>query len=183
MIVDDTNKESIEKKKREWPVGSKNFEKPPPATDRKLRSRTSKSTYIAAMKISMDLISYEDAISREDADLWRKAMDEEILSLTKNQIWTLKKLPKDRSTISCRWIFKSKLNTDGAIERYKAKLIEDLIKLKEQITLILICPLRIYKNCFGNSCQIWYRDDTIWHKNSFSQGSLEEDIYMQQPEG
>lgn len=118
-IEDDTNEESsLEKEKRGRPVGSMKFEKLPP-----LKSRTNKSAYIAAMKVSMDPVSYEDAISRENADFWRKAMDEEILSLTKNQAWTLKKLPKDRSAVSCRWVFKSKLNTDGAIECYKARLV------------------------------------------------------------
>lgn len=81
--VEDISREpSSRKAKKGRPIGSKNFQKLAPPTDRELRSRSNKSAYIAAMKVSMDPTSYEDAISREDA-LWKKAMNEEI-SLKKN---------------------------------------------------------------------------------------------------
>lgn len=116
QAIDDTSEESSPKKgKKGRPFGSKNFEKPAAPTDRELRSRSNKTAYIAAMKVSMDPVSYEDVISREDADLWKRAMDEEMSSLTKNQTWKLEKLPKGRSVVSCRWVFKSKLKTDGTL--------------------------------------------------------------------
>lgn len=40
-----------------------------------------------------------------------------------NKAWTLVEMPKDRSTVGCRWVFKVKYNADGKIERYKARLV------------------------------------------------------------
>lgn len=60
-----------------------------------------KSAHIAAMKVSLDPVSYEDAISRDDSALWKKAMDDEISSLSKNQTWKFKALPSGQHVISC----------------------------------------------------------------------------------
>ena len=65
-----------------------------------------KSTRIAAMKVSLDSILYEDTISREDSESWKQAMDSEMSSLLKNKTWELKSLPDGQSVVSCQWIFK-----------------------------------------------------------------------------
>lgn len=50
-------------------------------------------------------------------------MDEEIDSLFKNKTWDLLELPKGRSVVRCKWVFKLKRNVDGSVERYKARLV------------------------------------------------------------
>ena len=50
-------------------------------------------------------------------------MKEEIDSLEKNKTWELVKLPKDRKTIGCKWVFKLKKGVDGKVERYKSRLV------------------------------------------------------------
>ena len=50
-------------------------------------------------------------------------MKEEMDSLEKNKTWELVKLPKDRKTVGCKWVFKLKKGVDGKVERYKAKLV------------------------------------------------------------
>lgn len=50
-------------------------------------------------------------------------MDEEKTSLLKDQTWELEDLPAGQLVVSCRWIFKSKLQPDGTIKRYKARLV------------------------------------------------------------
>ena len=32
-------------------------------------------------------------------------------------------MPPDRTALPCKWVFKRKLNADGSIERYKARLV------------------------------------------------------------
>lgn len=32
-------------------------------------------------------------------------------------------LPKNKSTIGCRWVFKTKLRPDGTVERYEVRLV------------------------------------------------------------
>lgn len=54
---------------------------------------------------------------------WRKAMEEEISALKKNETWEKCRLPKGKKTVGCKWVFTIKYHTDGTIERYKARLV------------------------------------------------------------
>lgn len=88
-------------RKRGRPLGSKSYQKPIPPTDRVLRDRSNKSAHIAAMKVSLDPVSYEDATSRIDSALWKKAMDDEMSSLLKNRTWELESLLEGQPVVSC----------------------------------------------------------------------------------
>ena len=55
--------------------------------------------------------------------LCRPAMNGEYNVLMKNQTWVLTSLQQGRQPIKCKWVYKIKRNSDGTIERYKARLI------------------------------------------------------------
>lgn len=49
-------------------------------------------------------------------------MDDEYNALIRNQTWKL--VPRNgRPTITCKWVFRVKLNLDGFVARYKARLV------------------------------------------------------------
>ena len=50
-------------------------------------------------------------------------MDEEIRSIKKNATLELVSLPKGRKAIGVKWVYKTKKNAKGEIERYKARLV------------------------------------------------------------
>ena len=50
-------------------------------------------------------------------------MDEELSTLHKTSTWDLVHLPHGKSFVGCRWVYKIKTNSDGSIERYKARLV------------------------------------------------------------
>jgi hypothetical protein len=50
-------------------------------------------------------------------------MNEEFSALHKIDTWDLVLLPLGKSVIGCRWVYKIKTNSDGSIERYKARLV------------------------------------------------------------
>ena len=54
---------------------------------------------------------------------WKEAMDQEIEMIEKNQTWRLVELPKDAKCIGVKWVFKTKLNEKGEIEKHKARLV------------------------------------------------------------
>ncbi|KAH9784249.1 retrovirus-related pol polyprotein from transposon RE1 [Citrus sinensis] len=54
---------------------------------------------------------------------WEAAMNDEMRSLQKNQIWELVDLPPEKKPVGCRWIYTIKYKADGSIERYKARLV------------------------------------------------------------
>eukprot|EP00253_Pinus_taeda_P034555 PITA_34555 len=51
-------------------------------------------------------------------------MVDEITSLHKNEAWDLVELPDGRKPIGNKWVFKKKTNTEGKVEKYKARLVE-----------------------------------------------------------
>jgi len=54
---------------------------------------------------------------------WHTAMVEEIEALESNETWTIEDLPLGKKPISCEWVYRVKFNTDGSIQRYKARLV------------------------------------------------------------
>jgi hypothetical protein len=50
-------------------------------------------------------------------------MAEELQALEKTHTWDLVDLPRGKSVIGCKWVYKIKTKFDSTIERYKARLI------------------------------------------------------------
>ncbi|GKB75451.1 cysteine-rich receptor-like protein kinase 8 [Tanacetum coccineum] len=48
---------------------------------------------------------------------WCKAMDAELRALEENNTWEITTLPKDKKAIACHWICKTKLKSDGSLDR------------------------------------------------------------------
>ncbi len=71
----------------------------------------------------MEPTTLEEALALLQADQWKLAMEDEMQSLEQNETWTLTKLPAGRQPIQNRWVFKLKLDGDGAVRRYKARLV------------------------------------------------------------
>ena len=51
---------------------------------------------------------------------WIDAMDEEIDAIKRNNTWELVDLPKGKEVIGVKWVYKTKINADGKIERHKS---------------------------------------------------------------
>jgi hypothetical protein len=62
-------------------------------------------------------------VDSKDGNLWKRAMDEEMASLDKNEAWDLVELTTERNPIGNKWLFKKKLNAKGKLEKYKARLV------------------------------------------------------------
>lgn len=54
---------------------------------------------------------------------WRQAMKHEIQALENNDPWTMESLPLGKKAIRCKWVYRIKYNSDGSIERFKARLV------------------------------------------------------------
>lgn len=70
-----------------------------------------------------DPSNFKQAIESEHADLWRKAMEDELQSMKKNRVWSLVDANAAVKPIGCKWIFKTKRDSNGNIERHKAQLV------------------------------------------------------------
>jgi len=54
---------------------------------------------------------------------WKNAMEEEMSMIQKNKTWELVDKPENRKVIGVKWVFRTKLNADSSINKYKARLV------------------------------------------------------------
>jgi Reverse transcriptase (RNA-dependent DNA polymerase) len=122
-----------------------------------------------------------------EAPHWRQACATELAALHEMGAWVLAPLPHGRKALPCKWVFKRKLNSDGSLERYKARLV--LCGNRQQFG-------QDYTDVFSpvarrSSIRLFFAVvaslDLECHQldisNAFVQGDLSEHICMRQPPG
>jgi len=109
-------------------------------------------------------------------------MNEEFKFMQNNQVWDLVPLPKDKKLIGCKWIFKTKKNSEGNVERYKACLVAKGFTQREDIDFIETFSLVSSKNSFRTIMVLVVYLDLKLHqmhvKTTFLNGDIDETIYM-----
>lgn len=175
----------IEKRGRGRPLGSKNKpkEKPEPHS---MQTRTKLATQ-TAMHVALDPQSYDEAVSRDDAVEWRKAMDEEMTSLENNETWSLVKRPANRNIVTTKWVYKSKTKPDGTLERRKARLVARGFSQSQGVDYFeTFSPVVRYESVRCVLALAAAEDMEIRQfdvKTAFLNGKLNEEVYIEQPEG
>ncbi|KAL6321195.1 hypothetical protein AAG906_015539 [Vitis piasezkii] len=75
---------------------------------------------------NLALFAYGDPFYFEEpvkSTKWRVAMDSEIKSIENNDTWVLIDLFAGAKKIGVKWIYKTKLNKHGKVDKYKARLV------------------------------------------------------------
>ena len=119
--------------------------------------------------------------------MWYNAMNDELDSMKSSEVWDLVELPKWAKAIGCKWVFKTKRDLLGNIERYKARLIAKGFIQKEGIDYIeTFSPvskkdsLRIILALVAHFDLELQQMDV---KTAFLNGDLKDEVYMKQPKG
>ena len=114
-------------------------------------------------------------------------MDAEISAIQRNNTWELTYLPEGGKTIGVKWVYKTKLNEHGKIDKYKARLVakgytqqygidysEVFAPVARMDTIRLILAIAAQ--------EAWplYQLDV---KSTFLHGELDEEVYVDQPPG
>nr|GEV14763.1 hypothetical protein [Tanacetum cinerariifolium] len=58
-----------------------------------------------------------------ESDKWFNVMNVEMQSMKDNEVWELVDLPPNGKTVGHKWLFKKKIDMDGAVHAYKARLV------------------------------------------------------------
>ena len=113
-------------------------------------------------------------------------MDEEIRSIEKNNTWNLVSLPKHK-TIGVKWVYKTKKNFKGEIERYKTRRVAKGYNQKVGIdydeVFALVACLETIRLILSLPMQRKWRIHQLDVKSVFLNGVLEEEVYIEQPLG
>ena len=104
-----------------------------------------------------------------------------------NKVWTLVDLPDDRQAIENKWIFKKKIDADGNVTIYKARLVaNDFWQVQAVDYNGTFSPVAMLKSVRIMLEIAAFYDYEIWQmdvKTAFLNGFLKEELYMMQPEG
>lgn len=137
-----------------------------------------------ALFATADPINFEEAVKSEK---WRNAMDVEMEAIERNGTWELTDLPKDGKKIGVKWVYKTKLNENGEVDKFKARLVakgytqqhgvdytEVFAPVARMETIRLVVALAAQKG--------WgiYQLDV---KSAFLHGELNEEVFVEQPCG
>eukprot|EP00253_Pinus_taeda_P020671 PITA_20671 len=132
-------------------------------------------------------LCYQEAVEGSNSDKWKAAMKEEMMALSKNGTWDLVELPKGRKTVGCKWVFKLKRGVNDTEDRYKARLVAKGFSQKAGIDfheifspVVKIVSIRIVLALVALFDLELQQLDV---KTAFLHGDLDEEIYMEQPEG
>lgn len=126
------------------------------------------------------------ALTSTDQEKWQNAMEAEIKSLEANDVWDLVELPKDRKAVGSKWVFKLKVDADGSVERYKARLVaqgfSQKLGLDYDETFSPVVRFESVRTVIALAVQNGLKLHQLDVTTAFLNGELQEEVYMKQPE-
>lgn len=131
--------------------------------------------------------TYQEALASENKNSWKKAIDEELEALEKNNTWEYAILPEGKKPITSKWVFKIKRDTDGNVVRYKARLCAKGCQQKAGLDYSdIFSPTTRYDTIRILLAVVAQNDFEFMQfdiKTAFLYGDIDNDIYMTIPEG
>ena len=132
--------------------------------------------------------TYSEAMLSPQRELWELAIAEEISSLVENKFGSLVSLPPGKRALKTAFIFKTKYKADNSIERAKVRMVakgysqQEGIDYKE-VYAPTVKPTSIRILLYLAAVYDWEVLDQLDIKTAFLYGSVDEDIYIEQPKG
>src|SRR5258705_4538016 len=113
---------------------------------------------------------------------WWKAMEAEIQALNDCDVWELMNLPPDRKPIKCRWVYNVK--TDGRKQGHLVtKGFSQIPGIDFEETFSPVARFETVRLLLALSVLEDWEIKAIDVKTAFLYGNLDEELYMEQPEG
>ncbi|CAL8993586.1 unnamed protein product [Prunus brigantina] len=126
----------------------------------------------------------------EEADLdesWRNAMKAELDMIEKNNTCSLVDRPFGKPIIGVKWVYKTKLNLDGSVQKNKARLVAKGYSQKPGIdyneTFAPVARLDTIRTLIALAAQKEWHLYQLDVKSAFLNGVLKEEVYVEQPQG
>ncbi|WZZ37877.1 hypothetical protein YC2023_034136 [Brassica napus] len=127
---------------------------------------------------------YEDAAQHE---VWRRAMEAEIKSIEENNTWELVELPDEAKVIGVKWVFKTKFNEKGEIEKFKARLVAKGYHQTQGVDFHeVFAPVARWdtiRTLLAFAAQRGWEVFQLDVKSAFLHGELNEEVFVEQPLG
>lgn len=129
-------------------------------------------------------ITIEEATQSKE---WKMAMNQELKSIQKHNVWKLVNLPPGKVPLKCKWVFRIKKDSEGNIQRYKARLVTCGYSQKYGIdyneTFSPVAKFDSIRSILSIAAMKKMKLSQFDITTAFLYADLEEDIYMEQPPG
>ena len=129
----------------------------------------------------------KETLISPDAIFWKQTVNDEMESLISNKTWKLVDLPLGCKTIGCKWVLRKKLKPDRSIDKFKAGLVAKGFKQKADLdffdTFSPITRITSIRLLTAIVAIFYFKIHQMDVKTTFLNRDLEEEIYMDQPEG
>lgn len=131
--------------------------------------------------------TFQEAVTSSEGPQWKEAIKCEMDSILQNHTWELVDLPAGCKPLGYRWIFKRKMKADGTVDKYKARLVVKGYNQREGLdyfdTYSPVTRLTSIRLVLAIASLRNFEVHQMDVKTAFLNGDLEEEIYMEQPEG
>jgi len=131
-----------------------------------------------------DPSTYQEAMSRPDAIYWKKACAEELEQFVKQKLFSTVRTPVGRKVVGCKWIFKTKVDENGQVEKYKARLVaQGFLQIPRVDFDETFAPVTRHQTLLALANRHRWHVHQMDVKSAFLNGDLENEIYMRIPPG
>jgi hypothetical protein len=161
-------------------------------TDPSLSSNNHEACHLTIDSDPMDPLpsdphSFKDACNSHQAAEWWQSMHEEYNALMDNETWELVRRPKGIPVISSKWVYKTKLDTAGNVERLKSRFTARGFTQRHGINfwdtyapvLTNAGPRIVTAIAAAYNLPIYQYDIS----SAFLYGEIDTDIFIEQPQG
>lgn len=183
-LEEENNVENIENPIQEPPVRRNPLRLKRNVPPRRLSYKVQRQDiYINEPKTWEDILD----LPKRERELWIEAACEEIKSFNQHQVWELADLPPGKNLLSSKWVFKAKLNSEGQVDTYKARLVargfsqkygedydETFAPVVKHETIRVLLALAAQRKLHVRHLDV---------KSAYLNGELNEELYMEQPRG
>jgi hypothetical protein len=131
--------------------------------------------------------NYKQALKSDDSERWKEATLAEYNTLIQNGTWEIVDLPPGEKAIGSSWVFRIKTHSDGSIKCYKARIVAQGGSQRpgrdyQEVHAPTPRPAKI-RMTFAIAAAEDLELRSVDVSAAFTNGDLEEYIYMRQPEG
>lgn len=132
--------------------------------------------------------TYKEAISDPQwGQLWKEAIEKELTALAANSTWKIVTPPGKANIVTSKWVFNTKFNTDGSLEKLKARLVARGFSQKFGVDFEDTFAPTVRHDTLRVFLAMVAVHDLECHQvdvnNAFTESFLKEDIFMKPPPG
>lgn len=134
-----------------------------------------------------DPANFKEAVECENSTRWIEVMENELRSMSSNNVWDLVEIPNGVKPVDCKWVYKTKRDSKGKVQKYKARLVakgftqiegrdynETFAPVSTKASFRIVMALVAYFDLELHQMDV---------KIAFLNGNLDEAIYMVHPQG